>query len=1786
MVVTDTVTKGLVPATPTKKESRRRSWFGLVTPTRNKERAAVIKASVPPVTPPKDEAVEELDVTPVRPSAGTGDGSLRDFAPYFDQDDPNTTVKRRGHVDEGRDAVRAALDEGREGDGPPKQPFSSRIFSRSASSATSNSNNSTANASAASTPGAVDMTSKQSLNPATTIASVITPSRVPRRTSSIRPGAETPVDDDDPDSSPVNKALPPIPFHDPSRPDVFSSPSLHIRDGSLPSLPSTDESGPTALFVDAFSIPRHRRDESLPSLPSASTTDSTHSFLQSQDHHMARSGSVPVPVPNSRPPPPLAPLAPTDIVVTPSSPLDRDPFEATFAAPGRSRPGSAPVSRSPSYHVAPQRSESPTPTNARSLGLGLPSPSRRQSAQPQRWPNGQQTVSMPLPETGNRAVSPATKVSFISPNDDKSHDRETKDPIKIKQPRPRSFSAIFNPKPPILSQDTDDDEPPPKFNWLNVRKTIKRRRSESKLKKSGAVSDNEDGSGRSIFKERNNRSTPMLLGGRGAAPPMPGRPASTTPGAQSSTASSSFMASSFTLPALEQSQPFWEKGGQWTASPTAEVEEMFSTETDSRGSHTHEGSTRDSHSLRRERPRLETSASQRSSLASVSPLGSLPEIGVPPAIAESALEPPPPVLKAAVAGRGRSLSDATRRQHSSPALSPALSSAPRSPWGMGSDVPPSPNRPPLFTHQQGSTSALNKVRNALGMSTRPRSNSGLRYGSADERDREDSTDTPYQRPESSASSSYASPALAPVRIRPEDVPQVSTVALHSVQVPDDDRRIVITETPERSPRSSYTASLASRGTHRSHTADPHSLQPAPRAQRARASTIGSGASFAGTFGQHQSLSTTFLPATAQQQPLFPTAATPPRARTGSIRRLSTGLLRTAPNSPRPTGGGLFPLPARTSGGALGGRASPIPGVDDGPGGIGTRRGSILPPTSEQSSPAPVPVETLADDDQTEEEKKKAFKALIEVREDDTPESWLERLDGVSRRELAGVIAHSADKFHADALKSYMGRFEFTHIALDVALRRLLMHMSLPKETQQIDRVMEAFASRYDVCEPGLFGAKDNGYVLAFSMMMLHTDAFNRHNKNKMTKADYVRNTRLDGVPEPVLEAFYDNITFTPFVFIEDDSEAALAARGGSVVNLNAPAMRQGKIDVYDLIVGGQLGTLRVDIEQHIPADSPFSCMGTQPFLDVDRLQRQFANSLPLQFTTPKTARRKSSVVNLTSALGGSGTPKTPPADFSTLKITKVGLINRKEDTLVNGKKPSGRKWKNWSMVLTGSQLLFFKDTVIALTLVERIRATRRTNPDDPLPTMSDFQPDEVFTVKDCVAVFDREHPVPEPLHTFRFVMPDGREYLMEAPDEYQMNEWLTLINYASTFKSAAIRMRAPGLNSEHAVLAGAAAAESHRRDLADGTTPPPTNNSQTRAVLFADEPVADARPKLRRVGSMRASPAPVVDITGANDVVVGGSEQLEAVIGQVKAELAAGRGQPQRTWSMPTESDTPPKTSRTDAITERIGRLRTEAAPLEQRLAANLRIARNLAILTPFQKTTRDRIEAQLPELATQIRTDRIQLAKLHLWITMLLKDQDRDQRDWARVRHVAMQAATQTLAAPQRTSKADRRATIATPITIPTLALPHDDWEDRSPNVFSSSPNEFPLFVRQPSDDGPPSRDSRDSRQASQRNSGSDYDGPGSARRPSSEYLSASSAFGDEVDKALGQGPEFDEFVSLEPSPIEGVSASGRSTPAQDEAEHWRQTRAATKVSLASLPRSGFADFSQKLKWGAANKV
>jgi hypothetical protein len=105
---------------------------------------------------------------------------------------------------------------------------------------------------------------------------------------------------------------------------------------------------------------------------------------------------------------------------------------------------------------------------------------------------------------------------------------------------------------------------------------------------------------------------------------------------------------------------------------------------------------------------------------------------------------------------------------------------------------------------------------------------------------------------------------------------------------------------------------------------------------------------------------------------------------------------------------------------------------------------------------------------------------------ESPEGYVLRLKTrVSKAEVASILASryrwffkrsfclfnhafSSDPFYTRALRAYLEQFEFSGIPLDVALRRFLMEVGLPRETQQIDRVMESFAFRYRQTNPNLF----------------------------------------------------------------------------------------------------------------------------------------------------------------------------------------------------------------------------------------------------------------------------------------------------------------------------------------------------------------------------------------------------------------------------------------------------------------------------------------------------------------------------------------------------------------------------------------------------------------------------------------------------------------------------------------------------------------------------------------------
>ncbi|KAF8269365.1 hypothetical protein EI94DRAFT_1660214 [Lactarius quietus] len=621
-----------------------------------------------------------------------------------------------------------------------------------------------------------------------------------------------------------------------------------------------------------------------------------------------------------------------------------------------------------------------------------------------------------------------------------------------------------------------------------------------------------------------------------------------------------------------------------------------------------------------------------------------------------------------------------------------------------------------------------------------------------------------------------------------------------------------------------------------------------------------------------------------------------------------------------------------------------------------------------------------------------------------------------------------------------------------------MDVGLPRETQQIDRVMEAFAKRYLECNRNLFISDDHPYILAFSLIMLHTDAFNKSNKRKMTKPDYIRNTRLSGVYPEVLEYYYDNIVFAPFIFVEDPLEVNLQHNSdggpsrllsgvppqhslpgnGSSVNLLG---KSNKIDPYYLIAKNRLGPLRVNIEEYIPLENPYSYEGTSRPRNED-IHETFSKAGTI--TVGSAAERRMSTSVFALHIGGFSSPSLTssqisdhmqsPHQVSALKVAKAGLLIRKDITLEIGKRPKTGKWRSWSVILTNSQMLLFRDHVWATSLQEQMGDRNRRILVPPVPLR---RPDEVLPLKDSIALRDRSSAKQD--HTFLFISGDRRQFLFQAPSEEDVNTWLSCINYASAFKTTGISMRAPGMSGKDVELMGVAAAASHLRDLEWANSDSRSSSRVHSWVRNSDDlvdrlstsvsaPESISMPAGVKIVSGREDT--VLDITEAPDTVT--AHQLKATFDQVKADLAAGRptfidgssarsdGRPRahslesaprpRLATMSEELEHEQLSTRTHDIQSKLKELDMKISSLQVQEESDMRLLRNVAILTPFQRATRERLGTVVLQTSKGIQTVRLELAMRLCHREVLGHDLVAQEQEWRRTKKIALKAATDTL--------------------------------------------------------------------------------------------------------------------------------------------------------------------------------
>ncbi|XP_047336642.1 brefeldin A-inhibited guanine nucleotide-exchange protein 2-like [Impatiens glandulifera] len=142
-------------------------------------------------------------------------------------------------------------------------------------------------------------------------------------------------------------------------------------------------------------------------------------------------------------------------------------------------------------------------------------------------------------------------------------------------------------------------------------------------------------------------------------------------------------------------------------------------------------------------------------------------------------------------------------------------------------------------------------------------------------------------------------------------------------------------------------------------------------------------------------------------------------------------------------------------------------------------------------------------------------------------SFLKDATGLNKS-LIGDYLGEREELPLKVMHAYVDSFSLQGLEFDEAIRTFLQGFRLPGEAQKIDRIMEKFAERYCKCNPKAFISADTAYVLAYSVIMLNTDAHNPMVKNKMSAEDFIKNNRGidDGkdLPEEYLRLLFDRIS--------------------------------------------------------------------------------------------------------------------------------------------------------------------------------------------------------------------------------------------------------------------------------------------------------------------------------------------------------------------------------------------------------------------------------------------------------------------------------------------------------------------------------------------------------------------------------------------------------------------------------------------------------------------------------------
>jgi hypothetical protein len=275
------------------------------------------------------------------------------------------------------------------------------------------------------------------------------------------------------------------------------------------------------------------------------------------------------------------------------------------------------------------------------------------------------------------------------------------------------------------------------------------------------------------------------------------------------------------------------------------------------------------------------------------------------------------------------------------------------------------------------------------------------------------------------------------------------------------------------------------------------------------------------------------------------------------------------------------------------------------------------------------------------------------------------------------------------------------------------------------------------------------------------------------------------------QCFYDNITYTPFIHTDEDVilpgqiTKIMPTRRSSTFGRNSKDLT----DPYTLMLEGRLNSIRPDLSC-LSFEDPYS------FAPVEKegfltLRKEFEDGQSLQLISQRS--RPGAFLSPDSL----DDPNSTGPGVVEIKVVKAGFLYKAE-----GKRKN--IWREWGIILTASQVYFFKDTswfksnimnqqqssffsgrkkrAITAPVLNEVVSDDNETQKIIRPLVDGFHPHTVIPTTEIVALFSTDD-APKSKNCFLLSYKSGDFEWFSSNNEAELNDWALKINFAASFNT-------------------------------------------------------------------------------------------------------------------------------------------------------------------------------------------------------------------------------------------------------------------------------------------------------------------------------------------------------------------------------------------------------------------